>query len=81
MRLSILTLLLCAGIVPLAGQQDNVPIYRVTVERRSIRAINYGHRTEPTMIDFRGTVLLPEASGEASTAKTAWWTLTPAWST
>jgi hypothetical protein len=65
MRLSITALLLCAGIVPLAGQQDNVPIYRVTVERRSIRAINYGHRAEPTMIDFRGTVLLPKARGEA----------------
>ncbi len=46
-------------------RQESVPIYRVTVERRAIRAINYGHRSEPTRIDFRGTVLLPEAKGEA----------------
>ncbi len=46
-------------------RQGQVPIYRVTVERRSIRAINYGHRSEPTKIDFRGTVLLPNAKGGA----------------
>jgi hypothetical protein len=47
------------------GRQDSVPIYQVTVERRSIRALNYGHRSEPTKIDFHGTVLLPRAEGEA----------------
>jgi hypothetical protein len=44
---------------------DPVPIYKVTVERRVIQAVNYGHRTEPTKIDFRGSVLLPKANGEA----------------
>ncbi len=47
------------------SRQESVPIYRVTVERRAVRAINYGHRSEPTKIDFRGTVLLPAAKGEA----------------
>ncbi|HWR50073.1 MAG TPA: anti-sigma factor, partial [Bryobacteraceae bacterium] len=47
------------------ARQDSVPIYQVTVERRSIRALNYGHRSEPTKIDFNGTVLLPKAEGEA----------------
>jgi hypothetical protein len=54
-------------VLPVLAQQpaQDVPIYRVTVERRAIQAINYGHRTEPTRIDFRGTVLLPRAAGEA----------------
>ncbi len=45
--------------------QEQAPIYRVTVERRTIRAVNYGHRSEPTRIDFQGTVLLPKAKGGA----------------
>jgi hypothetical protein len=36
------------------------------VERRAIRAINYGHRAQPTKIDFKGTVLLPKAHGSAN---------------
>ncbi len=50
---------------PPDSMRGPAPIYRVTVERRAIRAVNYGHRTEPTKIDFRGTVLLPAARGEA----------------
>jgi outer membrane protein OmpA-like peptidoglycan-associated protein len=45
--------------------QQSTPIYRVTVVGRSIKAINYGHRSEPTRIGFQGTVLLPQAKGEA----------------
>jgi hypothetical protein len=41
------------------------PIYRITVVSRSTKAINYGHRTEPTKVDFKGTVLMPTAHGEA----------------
>src|ERR1700736_4684519 len=41
------------------------PIYRVTVIERTVKAINYQYRSEPTMIDFRGTVLMPKAKGEA----------------
>jgi hypothetical protein len=42
------------------------PIYRVTVVSRTTKAINYGHRTEPTKIGFHGTVLLPNAQGQAT---------------
>jgi outer membrane protein OmpA-like peptidoglycan-associated protein len=43
----------------------HVPIYRVTVVERSVKAINYQYRSEPTMVDFRGTVLMPKAKVEA----------------
>jgi outer membrane protein OmpA-like peptidoglycan-associated protein len=43
----------------------SVPIYRVTVVERTVIAINYQYRSDPTMIDFRGTVLMPKAKGEA----------------
>jgi outer membrane protein OmpA-like peptidoglycan-associated protein len=45
--------------------QSNVPIYRVTVIERTAKAVNYQYRADPTEIDFRGTVLLPEARGHA----------------
>jgi outer membrane protein OmpA-like peptidoglycan-associated protein len=44
----------------------SMPIYRVTVVARTMKAINYNHRSGPTKIDFRGTALLPEARGEAT---------------
>jgi outer membrane protein OmpA-like peptidoglycan-associated protein len=43
----------------------NVPLYRVTVIERTVKAINYQYRSGPTPIDFKGTVLLPEAKGQA----------------
>jgi outer membrane protein OmpA-like peptidoglycan-associated protein len=43
----------------------SVPIYRVTVTERTMKAINYRHRSGATTIDFTGTSLLPEAHGEA----------------
>jgi hypothetical protein len=43
----------------------SVPIYRVTVVARTTKAINYNHRSGSTMIDFRGTALMPQARGEA----------------
>jgi flagellar motor protein MotB len=43
-----------------------VPIYRVTVVQRNVDAINYQYRSLPTKIDFRGTVLMPKAKGEAT---------------
>jgi outer membrane protein OmpA-like peptidoglycan-associated protein len=46
---------------PDAGQ----PIFRVTVVSRTIKAVNYHHRTGMTPIDFRGTELMPSARGEA----------------
>jgi outer membrane protein OmpA-like peptidoglycan-associated protein len=41
------------------------PIYRVTVVARTTKAINYNHRSGSTEIGFRGTLLMPEARGEA----------------
>src|SRR5437763_1749826 len=43
----------------------SVPIYRVTVVARSMKAINYNHRSGSTEIGFRGTALMPGAIGEA----------------
>lgn len=50
---------------PDAQDSHSVPIYRVTVVERTVKAINYEYRKDPTMIDFRGTVLMPKAKGEA----------------
>jgi hypothetical protein len=48
---------------PIASESG--PLYRVTVIARTTKAINYGHLTEPTKVGLKGTVLLPEAEGEA----------------
>ena len=48
------------------AREESVPIYRVTVVERTVKAVAYQYRTEPTKIDFRGTVLLPHAKGEAT---------------
>ena len=42
------------------------PIFQVTVTESTIAAINYQYRQGPTKIDFRGTLLMPEAKGEAT---------------
>jgi hypothetical protein len=49
-----------------AADNHDAPIYRVTVVQRSLPAVNYGHRSEPTKIDFRGTVLAPATHGSAT---------------
>lgn len=60
------------GLCSLAGGQTveehgaSVPIYRVTVVDRTVSAVDYQYRNGPTEIDFRGTVLLPEAKGGAT---------------
>jgi len=46
--------------------QEHVPVYRVTVIQRTVDAVNYQYRVGPTKIDFRGTVLLPAAKGDAT---------------
>lgn len=48
-----------------AAKRGEVPIYNVTVVERTTKAINYQYRSGPTTVDFRGTVLMPEAKGEA----------------
>ena len=50
--------------LPAIGQQ--VPLYRVTVIERTVDSVNYQYRAGPTKIDFRGTVLLPAAKGDAT---------------
>ncbi len=42
-----------------------VPIYRIVVVQRTIRAINYRHRSGQTRVDLRGTELMPRADGRA----------------
>lgn len=49
------------GPAPHTGPQ---PIYRVTIVQRTTPAINYAYRNETT-IDFRGTPLMPQATGNA----------------
>jgi len=44
---------------------EGTPIYKVTVVKRTARAVNYRHRSGATKIDFRGTELMPAAKGEA----------------
>src|SRR5215467_4779445 len=48
------------------GHADSVPLYRVTVVHRQVDAVNYQYRSGPTRINFRGTVLMAGASGEAT---------------
>jgi hypothetical protein len=45
--------------------QGGSPVYQVTVVSRTTKAVNYGTRSEPTKIDFKGTVLMSDARGEA----------------
>ncbi|MFZ0427377.1 MAG: OmpA family protein [Acidobacteriota bacterium] len=65
--------LLCTQ-VPLAANapqsvqsqmESSTPVYRVVVIERTMKAINYQHRSGDTKIDFRGTDLQPNARGEA----------------
>jgi len=46
---------------------DDNPLYRITINvvEKSTTAVNYRNRSGPTMIDFKGTPLLPKAKGEA----------------
>jgi outer membrane protein OmpA-like peptidoglycan-associated protein len=45
-----------------AGESPN---YRLSLTERTVKAINYQHRSGATRIDFRGTELLPNGGGEA----------------
>jgi outer membrane protein OmpA-like peptidoglycan-associated protein len=44
---------------------DHTPVYRVKVLSRSTQAVNYRHHSGGTSLDFRGTDLMPAASGKA----------------
>jgi hypothetical protein len=45
--------------------ERTVPIYRLTVVQRALQAVNFQRHSGPTRIDFKGTVLLPKAEGDA----------------
>src|SRR5438105_3329855 len=73
--LSALILFLCASVHaqytrdPGHVQVDrsgSVPVFRVTVVSHTTKAINYRHRSGSTKVGFRGTPLMPEATGEAT---------------
>src|SRR5882724_5019793 len=69
-KLAVLITLVLIGTLPSWAQtqppdQERVPIYRVTVIERTVKAVDYQYRGGPTSIDFRGTVLLPKAKGDA----------------
>lgn len=63
-------LLFAVAAASVPGQQTDPdrrqPIYQVTVVERTTKAVNYNYRSGPTLIDFRGTVLLPKAKGIAN---------------
>src|SRR5712691_6965883 len=44
---------------------DHTPVFRVKVLSRTTKAVNYRHHSGGTSLDFRGTDLMPEASGHA----------------
>lgn len=44
---------------------NSVPVYRITVVGRVIKAINYRNRSALTKVEFRGTSLMPNAAGDA----------------
>jgi outer membrane protein OmpA-like peptidoglycan-associated protein len=47
------------------GQNDQMPVFRVTVYARTTKAVNYRHRGGSTTVDLRGTDLMPEVAGHA----------------
>jgi outer membrane protein OmpA-like peptidoglycan-associated protein len=51
---------------PQADTSGSVPLYRISVVDRTIKAINYFHRSGETPIAFLGTTLLPDARGSAT---------------
>jgi outer membrane protein OmpA-like peptidoglycan-associated protein len=50
---------------PPVENMDQRPVFRVTVYARTTKAVNYRHRGGSTMVDFRGTDLMPEVGGHA----------------
>ena len=42
-----------------------MPVFHVTVTSRSVKAVNYKHRSGASKLDFAGTDLMPAANGQA----------------
>ncbi len=61
----VLRLAILGSIITLSIAAQTVPIYRLTVVERTVKAVNYQYRAGPTPVDFHGTVLLPESKGDA----------------
>ncbi|HUQ95052.1 MAG TPA: OmpA family protein [Bryobacteraceae bacterium] len=66
------TLSLAAAQVPsptttnrVENAKDGMPVFRVNVVSRSIKAINYHHRQGSTVVGLVGTAMNPRATGEA----------------
>lgn len=53
------------GVPNRAPEGGGAPLFQVTVVSRTTKAINYHHRAGSTRVDFRGTALMPRATGEA----------------
>ncbi|HEV2490253.1 MAG TPA: OmpA family protein [Candidatus Acidoferrales bacterium] len=49
----------------LPQQEKSAPLYSITLEGRTTKAVNYLHTNGPTPIGFAGTPLLPYGKGEA----------------
>ena len=68
------TLALCASVQGQAQTQapadsgNPTPTFRTNVLSRTTRAVTYRHRSGATKINFRGTDLMPAATGEAKVA-------------
>jgi hypothetical protein len=63
--IGILILSLTAGAQEQTSQQQNNSFYQVTLVGKTITSVSYQHRSGSTMIDFRGTPLLPMSKGDA----------------
>lgn len=48
-----------------AQQNSQMPVFRVSVYARTARAVNYRNRGGSTVVDFKGTDLMPDISGHA----------------
>jgi outer membrane protein OmpA-like peptidoglycan-associated protein len=46
-------------------QQNDMPVFRVTVSERTTKAVNYRNRGGSTEVSFRGTDLMPDIGGRA----------------
>ena len=46
-------------------QNQDIPVFRVSVFARTTKAVNYRHRGGSTTVDFRGTDLMPAVGGHA----------------
>lgn len=50
---------------PASAQPPDQSIYHVTMVGKTVTSISYQHRSGSTMVDFRGTPLIPLAKGDA----------------